>query len=91
MKIFNFDKEKGSKDSFSYGFNDGADVRATDINTDANGSNFKVAYKGNVVPFWAKGVFDNEDIYDILELIAKAIIEGKNLVEISNSIKNKSR
>lgn len=89
--IINFDKEKAldKKACFSYGLNDGADVRATDINIDESGSNFKVNYKGNIVPFWAKGVIDNDQIYLILKSIAMAIVEGKNLVEISNSIKNK--
>jgi len=89
-KILNFDKEKDmiDKSCLSYGFNEGADVRATDVNTDNSGSNFKVNYKGNSVPFWAKGAFDNNHIYDILKSIAEAIVEGKNLVEISNNVKN---
>ncbi|MCX5712849.1 MAG: hypothetical protein NTY47_07325 [Candidatus Omnitrophica bacterium] len=55
-KILNFDKEKEmvNKGCLSYGFNEGADIRATDVNTDNSGSNFKANYKGNSVPFWAK-------------------------------------
>lgn len=89
-KIFNFDKDKPpvKGESFSYGLSEGADIRATDINTDENGSNFKIVYKGNIVPFWAKGVVNTKDIYAVLERIAEAISEGKNLVEISNNIKN---
>ncbi|MCX6760191.1 MAG: hypothetical protein NTW46_02505 [Candidatus Nealsonbacteria bacterium] len=88
-KILNFDKEKAmiDKNCLSYGFNEGADVRATDINIDNSGSNFKVNYKGNTVPFWAKGAFDADHIYIVLKSIAEAIMEGKNLVEISNNIK----
>lgn len=89
-KVLNFDTEKEmiNKDCLSYGFNEGADVRATDVNMDNSGSNFKVNYKGSAVPFWAKGVFNADHIYIVLKSIAEAIVEGKNLVEISNNIKN---
>lgn len=88
-KIVNFDKEKPvvCKDCVSFGFSEGADIVATDINIDENGSNFKINYKGNSVPFWAKGAVSSEAIYDILERIAKAVAMGKNLVEISKDIK----
>lgn len=87
MKIINFDTEKtADKNCLSYGFNIGADIQATDVNVSEAGSNFKVKYKGSIVPFWIKGV----DMYGILEKIAELIADGKNLVEISNIIKNKS-
>jgi len=87
MKIINYDMEKiTDKNCLSYGFNLGADIQATDVNVSEAGSNFKVKYKGSIVPFWIKGV----DMYDILKRIAELIADGKNLVEISNMVKNKS-
>lgn len=87
MRIINYDKEKKVGECITYGFGDGADIQATDVNVTAEGSTFKVSYKGSSVPFWAKGVFDNDNLYAILKKIAELVSEGKNLVEISAIIR----
>jgi len=73
--------------ALSFGFSVGADFQAGDINANG-GTNFKVSYKGNVVPFWLDGVFQKEQIYQVLSAIAVATLFDLNLVEISQSLKN---
>lgn len=94
--VLNFDKkesrevkEKNNLQEITFGFQEGADFRATDINL-GDGTNFKINYKGNIVPIWLEKVSNEEEIYPVLGAIAVGIILGLNLVEISNALKNKS-
>lgn len=56
--IFNFDnkavkklKEEANLRTTSFGFQEGADFQASDINLNSH-INFKINYKGNIVPVW---------------------------------------
>lgn len=98
--ILNFDDEtvreiRGETNlkEITFGFQEGADFRASDIKLNS-GTNFKINYKGNIVPIWlaplpnlSVGV-GKEQIYSALSAAAVGTILGLNLVEISNALKN---
>lgn len=72
----------------TYGFNNIADLRASDVNviTDDKtgwpaGLNFKVVYKGNSVPVFLPGAMARPVISAALAGLAAGIIFGVNLVE----------
>jgi len=92
--ILNFDDEtvREIKDGtnlkeLTFGFQEGADFRATDIKLNG-GTNFKINYKGNIVPIWLEGLFGKEQIYSALVAAALGTIFDLNLVEISQALKN---
>jgi len=71
----------------TFGFQEGADFRASDIRLN-NGTNFKINYKGNTVPIWLDKIFGREQIYASLSAASIGIILDLNLVEISQPLKN---
>lgn len=93
--VLNFDNELVMQSAgttkaevVTYGFKEGADLRATDINifTDEQtgwpaGLNFKVLYKGSVVPVFLPGVMAKSAISAALSGLAVGSIFGVNLVE----------
>ncbi len=81
----------------SFGIQDGADLKATDIHINDKGINFKICYKGSIVPIWVpyskfekqESELDNKkQIYNALIAVSAGIILGLNLVEISQALKN---
>ena len=93
--ILNFDdetvrevKNETIAHSLTCGFQKGADLQATDINTDFEGINFKINYKGNIVPFWLENLFGKEQIYSVLAAIAVGVVKDINLVEILQALKS---
>lgn len=92
--ILNFDdetvreiKDETNLKEITFGFQERAEFRASDINLN-NGTNFKLNYKGNVVPIWLEKLFGKEQIYSALAATAVGTILGLNLVEISQALKN---
>ena len=93
--VLNFDNELAMQsvnttkaEVITYGFKEGADLRATDINifTDEQtgwpaGLNFKVLYKGSVVPVFLPGVMAKPAISAALAGLAVGVIFGVNLVD----------
>jgi len=73
--------------TFTFGFSERADFFASNVKFN-HGINFKINYKGNTVPFWLEGTFGKEQIYAILAATAVGTIFGKNLIEISQIMKN---
>jgi len=93
--VFNFDdeeivelKNKISGKILSFGFGEGADFQASDINIDSKATNFKIVNEGKIVPFWLDGLFKKEQIYGVLAAVCVGKIIGKNLVEMSQSLKS---
>lgn len=91
--ILNFDdetvreiKNESLAHPFTYGFQQGADFRATDVNVNLEGTNFKINYQGNTVPFWLRRIFGKEQIYSVLAAIAIGVIKDLNLVEMSQTL-----
>ncbi len=99
--VLNFDNEmvmqnvKTNAETFTYGFKDGADFQATDVNiiTDEQtnwptGLNFKVSYKGNTVPVFLPGFIAEQFIPAALAGLAVGYIFGVNLVEGAIALRN---
>ena len=92
--ILNFDDEAAREISdvpnlktITFGFQQGADFKASDINLNG-GTNFKINYKGNIVPVWMDGICNKEQIYSTLAAACVGTILGLNLIEISQALKN---
>lgn len=79
-------KEETSLSFLSFGFNERADFSASDINING-GVNFKINYKGNIVPVWLEKSKGEEQIPFVLEAAAAGTVLGLNLVEISQAFK----
>lgn len=93
--VLNFDNElvmqnitATKAEVITYGFKEGADLQATGINVIRDekigwptGLNFKVLYKGNVVPVFLPGVISKSAISAALTGLAVGTILGVNLVE----------
>lgn len=91
--ILNFDDEvvreiggASNVKTLTFGFQE-ADFRASDIKHNG-GINFKINYKGNIVPFWLENASQDKEIYYALAATAVATVFGLNLVEISQTLKN---
>ena len=94
LLILNFDdetvreiKNKSLAKSLTFGFQEGADFQATDIKLNT-GTNFKINYKGNIVPVWLKKLFGKEQIYSALTAVLIGEVLKLNLVKVSESLKN---
>lgn len=92
--VLNFDDEtvreikaETNLKELTFGFQEGADFRATDVKLNM-GTNFKLNYQGNIVPIWLEKVFGKEQIYAGLASVVVGTIFGLNLVEISQVLKN---
>jgi UDP-N-acetylmuramoyl-tripeptide--D-alanyl-D-alanine ligase len=92
--ILNFDDETAREiaditnlKTLTFGFQPGCDFRVSDVMING-GTNFKVNYKGNIVPIWLDRLFGKEQIYSALSAVAVGIILDLNLVEISQALKN---
>ena len=70
-----------------------SELRVSDIRVNG-GINFKVAFRGSIVPFWLSGDAGITEetakpkIQEALTKIAISLGQGLNLVEISQSLKN---
>lgn len=73
--------------TFTFGFSERADFFATDLKFN-HGINFKINHKGSIVPFWLDGTFGKEQVYTALAAAVVGTIFGKNLVEISQEMRN---
>lgn len=96
LLILNFDeaitkeiKKESKARVLTYGFLEGADFSASDINFSYEGANFKISHQGNIVPFWLKNVSKKEQISDFLIAVCVGTAQGINLVKISQIFKNK--
>lgn len=103
--VMNFDNEMVMQnigatkaEVLTYGFKDGADLRATDVNLIKDtqtgwpsGLNFKVLYKGNVVPVFLPGVISKSSISAALAGLSVGTIFGINLVEGSQALSRLQR
>lgn len=79
-------KDKPGSKSISFGFENGSDIQASDIKTNDE-INFKVNYRGSLVPVWLEKSSNKDQISGILSAIAVGLSLGLNLVEISQDLK----
>ena len=92
--ILNFDDEtvremqdEIAAQSLTYGFQKRADFQVSDVNVNLSGTNFKMDYQENIVPFWLKNLFGKEQIYSALTAICLGVVKNINLVEISQALR----
>ena len=92
--ILNFDDKRileinniKSLKTLTFGFQEEADFKASDIHINT-GINFKINYKGNIIPVWLKKTSGEEQIYSALAANSVGIIFGLNFIEISEALKN---
>jgi UDP-N-acetylmuramoyl-tripeptide--D-alanyl-D-alanine ligase len=71
----------------TFGFQKEADFQASDLRLNS-GVNFKINYKGNIVPVWLEKLFGKEYVYATLAASSVGVIFNLNLVEISQTLKN---
>ena len=94
--VLNFDdktvreiRNRNKKTNYiSFGFQEGADCKASDIMPVNNATNFKVNYNNKIVPIWLKEIFGKEQIYNALAAVCVGIVLDINLVEISQALKS---
>ena len=87
--IANFDKgnirrmmkERAAVKVLTFGFQEGANLQATDLRENG-GTNFKINYQGKIVPIWLESS-SREEIYSVLAAVTVGVALGLNLVEIS--------
>ena len=96
--VINYDDERvrlmtrrASAKVFSYGFDEKADLRASQIEQHFDdlkeaGLSFKVDYQGNNVPMRLKNIYAPHQVYSLLAAIATGLIYKMNLVEISQAL-----
>jgi len=89
--VLNSDNEKIRELSearvLTYGFQKKSDLQVSSINVDEDGTNFKVDYSGNSVPFWFREALKRKQVYYILSAILVGIVKEINLIFISESLK----
>jgi len=86
-------RDKTKAEVITYGFKDGAALRASDVNLlfddglAQGGINFKVSYEGNVVPAFLPGVVARHLVPSALAGLAVGVVFGVNLVEGVEALK----
>ncbi len=87
-------RDKTKAEVITYGYKDGADLRASDINLmldqscpEGGGINFKINYHGNIVPAFLPGVVAEHLVPSALAGLAVGIVFGVNLVEGIEALK----
>ncbi len=73
--------------TLTFGFEEGANFQASDIHSNG-GTNFKLNYKGNIVPFWLQDKSGGEQVCAVLASACVGVIFDLNLVEISEALRN---
>ncbi len=81
-------KDLKINNSLTFGLSEKADIQASDIKVNG-GTNFKIIYKGNIVPFWLGEIAAKEQIYATLAAASVGLIFGLNLVEISQVLRRR--
>jgi UDP-N-acetylmuramyl pentapeptide synthase len=92
--ILDFDDKKSREidsitnlKNFTFGFEEGADFKASDLHINT-GVNFKINYKGKIIPIWQEKFLGQEYIYSALAASCVGIVLGLNFVEISETLKH---
>ncbi len=90
-------KEKTKANVMTFGFGEGADVRATNYELKGEDSEegyipqgivFKVEYEGSVVPIRLPNVYGKQQVYTALAAVAVGLACEINLVEISKALES---
>jgi len=79
-------KKESKVGVFSFGFQNKTDFWVTDIKMNSD-TNFKINYRGNIVPFWLRGIASNEKICSALIAASIGELMGLNLIKTSEALK----
>lgn len=86
-KLNNYKQSINNCNLMTYGIDHEADVWATDLQIIRRshfvGMNFKIRYKGNIIPIFLPRALGKTQVYAFLAGASVALIHGINLVEIS--------
>lgn len=81
-------------ETITYGFKDGADLQATDLNVLMSedgrrpiGFNFKIKYKGSIVPVFLPEIISHSFVPATLSALVVASVFGINLIEAAESLR----
>jgi UDP-N-acetylmuramoyl-tripeptide--D-alanyl-D-alanine ligase len=92
--VFNM-KDLGLAEARTYGFSEGADVRASDVSyflekseTVVGGISFKLSYNKSFIPFRLVGALGRHQIYAALAAAVIGLHFKMNLVEIAQALEN---
>ena len=73
--------------ALTFGLREASGFQASDIKIN-DGINFKLNYKGNIIPVRLPYLFEKEQIYPILAVFCVVIILNLNLIKITENLKN---
>lgn len=76
---------KGQK-TITFGFEEGADLTASNYNISPDGISFKISYKGKIIPVRMSNVFGRQYVYTALSALAVGIALELNLVEMVEAL-----
>ena len=74
----------------TFGFGENADFRVTNYHIDEDGINFKLNFKGNILPIWLKNLFGKDYVYASLGTLAIGAVLNLNLINLSQDLKEKT-
>lgn len=80
-------KRIANSGNLTFGFDEKARLRASDIMIGGEGTNFKLNFEGKVIPVWLNKIFGREQIYAALVAIGASFIFGINPLEASQNLK----
>ena len=93
--VLNYDDETAREiDEFvnmkdiTFGFDKGADLRASDVTLDKEGTNFKLNFEGKVIPVWLYHLFGKKHIYAALAVFGVTYNLNINFLEAAKALKN---
>lgn len=93
--VLNYDDETAREiDEFvnikdiTFGFDKGANLRASDVILDTEGTNFKLNFEGKVIPIWLNHLFGKKHIYAALAVFGVAYNLNINFLEVAKVLKN---
>jgi len=81
-------EEKTEVSSSTFGLGKGSDFRATDVQINMDGTNFKINHEGNTVPVWLGKLFGRRQVYGSLLTCAIAQELDINLIKASKNLKH---
>lgn len=79
-------KEKTKAKVITYGFSEGNDLRASNYHLTPEGINFKIDYKGNIVPIRMPNIFGEQNVYLALASIATGLSQDLNLIGMAETL-----
>lgn len=95
-------QDKLKSKAITFGFNESAIVRATEVDVSAGpsadpwvdvqikGLSFKIIYNGSIIPFFMPSVLGEHQVYIALAAAAVGLAFGMNLADVSAALRNYS-